>query len=62
MFESSTSLPTALGRPATRALAAAGFRTLDDLDGISEQVLLALHGVGAKAITILRGHGVNLAP
>ncbi len=59
---SSTPLPTDLGGPATRGLTDAGFRTLDDLTGISERVLLALHGVGPKAIKTLRERGANLAP
>ena len=62
MPDSSTPLPTALGRPATRAFEAAGFRTITDLDGASERALLALHGVGPRAIKILREHGVELAP
>ena len=55
-------LPVALGRPATRALDDAGYRSLTDLDGASERALLALHGVGPRAITILREHGVTLDP
>lgn len=42
-----------LGRPATGALVDAGYATLadlpDDLDG-----LLALHGVGPRAVRLLR--------
>ena len=59
---SSTPLPTDLGGPATRGVADAGFRALEDLNGISERVLLALHGVGPKAIKTLRERGVNLVP
>ncbi|MCC2317091.1 DNA-binding protein [Cellulomonas chengniuliangii] len=55
-------LPTNLGRPATRAFEAAGYRSLADLEGASEQELLALHGVGPRAIKILRERGVALAP
>ncbi|MFZ1411401.1 MAG: hypothetical protein WAS07_08085 [Micropruina sp.] len=62
MPQSSTPLPAAVGRPATRALAAAGYRTIADLDGTSERELLALHGVGPRAIKILREHGVRLLP
>ena len=62
MSESLRPLPTALGRPAVRAFEAAGFRTLGDLDRISEAALLALHGVGPRAIKILREHEVKLAP
>lgn len=46
-------LPSGIGRPATRALAGAGITTLDDVAVRSEQELLALHGVGPKAVRIL---------
>lgn len=47
-----TPLPR-IGAPATRALDAAGFRCLEDLDGASRKALLALHGVGPRALRIL---------
>ncbi|HWS57383.1 MAG TPA: helix-hairpin-helix domain-containing protein [Actinotalea sp.] len=62
MPDSSSPLPAAVGRPAARALEAAGYRTIADLDGASERELLALHGVGPRAIMILRDHGVAFAP
>jgi predicted flap endonuclease-1-like 5' DNA nuclease len=46
-------LPKGIGAPATRALTAAGYRTLDQLAGVPVDDLLALHGVGPKAIRIL---------
>ena len=46
-------LPSSLGGPATRALAGAGITNLDDAAARSEQELLALHGVGPKAVRIL---------
>lgn len=46
-------LPAAIGRPATRALLAAGITTLDDVAARSSTELLALHGVGPKAVRIL---------
>lgn len=46
-------LPAAIGRPATRALHAAGIATLDDVAARSEADLLALHGIGPRAIRIL---------
>jgi hypothetical protein len=46
-------LPAIVGRPATRALAGAGITTLDNVAARSEQELLALHGVGPKAVRIL---------
>jgi len=47
-------LPRAIGRPATRALAAAGITSLDELARLSETELASLHGVGPKAVAILR--------
>lgn len=46
-------LPSSIGRPATQALAGAGITTLDDLAAQSEHELLAMHGVGPKAVRIL---------
>jgi hypothetical protein len=43
-------LPTGLSKPAQRALAAAGYTTLDRLAEISETDLGQLHGIGPKAI------------
>lgn len=47
-------LPPQIGRPATRALSGAGLDTLDRIAAKSESELLALHGVGPKAIRVLR--------
>lgn len=53
-----------IGAPATRALAAAGITTLDQVARLGESGLLALHGVGPKAVRILRerleAHGKSL--
>ncbi|RVW11021.1 hypothetical protein EGT67_00680 [Prescottella agglutinans] len=46
-------LPTAIGRPATRALRQAGITTLEAVARHSRKELLALHGVGPKAIRVL---------
>lgn len=46
-------VPRAIGAPATRALAAAGYTRLDHLDGVPAAELLALHGVGPKALRVL---------
>jgi predicted Fe-Mo cluster-binding NifX family protein len=62
MAHPTTPIPTAVGRPATRAFEEAGYRTLEDLAGTSEKALLALHGVGPRAIRILREHGVTFTP
>jgi predicted flap endonuclease-1-like 5' DNA nuclease len=43
-----------IGRPATGALAAAGVTTLSDVAALGERDLLAMHGVGPKAVRILR--------
>lgn len=46
-------LPKGIGRPATQALALAGYDQLKQLAGASESALLNLHGVGPTAIRIL---------
>lgn len=47
-------LPAAIGKAATRALLTAGLATLDAVATRSESELLAMHGVGPKAVRILR--------
>ncbi len=42
-----------IGAPATRALAAAGVTRLSEVTGWSEAELLALHGVGPRAVRLL---------
>ena len=49
-----TPLPPGLGAPATRALAQEGITTLDDVRGVDLDDLLRVHGVGPKAIRLLR--------
>jgi hypothetical protein len=49
-----TVFPRDIGRPATRALAVAGYRELADLTAVTEVQLLSLHGVGPKAVERLR--------
>ncbi|MGW2659561.1 DNA-binding protein [Nocardia tengchongensis] len=46
--------PRGVSAPAARALAAAGYRSLGQLAGVRESELLALHGMGPKAIRVLR--------
>lgn len=46
-------LPAGIGQPATRALRGAGLGTLDQVATRSAAELLALHGVGPKAVRIL---------
>jgi predicted flap endonuclease-1-like 5' DNA nuclease len=48
-----TEFPRAIGKVATRQLAAHGYTTLDSLTKVSAEELLKIHGVGPKAIRIL---------
>ena len=45
--------PAGIGKPATRALVAAGYTTLDQLSRVTESELLKLHGMGPKAVGII---------
>lgn len=47
-------LPRSIGQPAMRALTLAGWTDLRELSRHREQELLSLHGVGPKAVGILR--------
>lgn len=49
-----TDFPRGIGRPATNALVHAGYRRLDELTALREAEVLALHGVGPKAVRVLR--------
>lgn len=46
-------LPRSIGKPATRALLAAGIKNMTDVAARSEAELAALHGVGPKALRLL---------
>jgi len=48
-----TDLPK-ISAPATRALASAGYTDLENLAQATEAELLALHGMGPKAMSVLR--------
>ena len=48
-----TELPR-IGRAATAALAAIGINTLEGAADLGEKQLLAQHGIGPKAVRILR--------
>jgi hypothetical protein len=48
-----TALPK-IGRPATSALAVIGITTLEGAAKLGEKQLLAQHGIGPKAVRILR--------
>jgi len=47
-------LPAGLSKPALRALSAAGYTRLDQFTAITEADLRKLHGVGPKAIELIR--------
>ncbi len=47
-------LPASIGRPALGALRAAGIDRLSEVARHREEELLALHGVGPKAVRLLR--------
>ncbi len=47
-------LSSELGRPARRALLAAGYRRLEQLTRLSEAEVEQLHGVGPVALDLLR--------
>jgi hypothetical protein len=48
-------LPAGLAKPALRALTTAGYTRLDQFTTIKEAELLKLHGMGPKAIGLIRG-------
>ena len=52
--EQEPGFPRAIGNPATNALNHAGYTKLEQLTTLSEKQLRAMHGVGPKAIGILR--------
>ncbi|MBB4635397.1 DNA-binding protein [Longimicrobium terrae] len=58
-------LPTTFGAPARRALVNAGITRLEQLSRVSERELLKLHGMGPRAVRLLRdilaGHGLGFA-
>jgi len=47
-------LPSGIGQPATRALIAAGLTKINDFTKFSEKELSKLHGVGPKAIRMIK--------
>jgi hypothetical protein len=55
-----------IGAPATRALIGEGYTKLEQLTKVSEGELIQLHGVGPKAIRLLReelaSRGLSFAP
>ena len=51
--DDATSVLPKIGKPATRALAAIGITRLDQVARLTRADLLAIHGVGPKAVGIL---------
>lgn len=51
--EAATEFPPAIGRVANRELAAHGFTSYADLTRVTADELLAIHGIGPKAVRIL---------
>lgn len=47
-------LPKGVGAPAARALAAAGYSHLAQLDGVPADRVAQLHGVGPRALKVLQ--------
>ncbi|MCD9025783.1 DNA-binding protein [Cohnella silvisoli] len=47
-------LPTGISKPAQRALAGAGYSRLEQFTTISEAEVLKLHGMGPKALGLIR--------
>jgi hypothetical protein len=47
-------LPTGIGKPARRALAGAGYVRLEQFTKLHEADVLRLHGMGPKALGIIR--------
>ncbi len=46
--------PRGIGRPANAALVDNGFTTLEQVAAMSEAELLAIHGVGPRAVAVLK--------
>ena len=53
MNEAATEFPRSMGRVAPRELAANGITRLEQLAEYTEREILAIHGVGPKAVRIL---------
>lgn len=51
---SESDFPARMGRPATNALAHVGIFRLEQLTAYTEAEILKLHGVGPKAVRVLR--------
>lgn len=47
-------LPKGIGKPAMRALVGAGYTKVEQLKDVTEKEILDLHGVGPKAVQVLK--------
>ncbi len=56
MNESVHEFPKEIGNPSTDALVAANITTLEQVSRMSDKELLTIHGVGPKAVRVLREH------
>jgi hypothetical protein len=52
--EEKTRWPKGMGAPARNALESLGVMSLDDAATLSEKELLAIHGVGPKAVAVIK--------
>jgi DNA-directed RNA polymerase alpha subunit len=52
--EPDSDLPSALAKPARRALTRAGYARLDQLARVSEAEIAGLHGMGPRALSQIR--------
>jgi DNA-directed RNA polymerase alpha subunit len=61
-----TGYPHGMGQPAYNALVHEGYPRLEDVTRLSKKQLLAIHGVGPKAVAILEevlvAKGLSFAP
>jgi hypothetical protein len=53
-FDTKSDLPPGLAQPAIRALTCAGYTKLKQLTKVSDADLLKLHGMGPKAMALLK--------
>jgi len=49
-----SNLPAGLAKPALRALTGAGYTRLEQFTKVSEEEVLQLHGMGPKALDLIR--------
>lgn len=54
MTQKELTIPANIGKPAFTALNLAGIATLKQVAEMTDEELLAMHGVGPKAVRILR--------